>query len=152
MSKKITPKRQAWLDAYFGAAMFDATQAARIAGFSNPMVEGWRLKKRLADEIELREAELAAVSQMSPKEVMERLTTVAREIKHKDHVKALELIAKIHGQLSEKIVVNTDKKSLMSELDKTLAALKTHQGPVPDISVEKVETSRREVKKEDLPN
>lgn len=40
---KLPTKRRLFLDAYLGKARFNATEAARIAGYAHPNVEGTRL-------------------------------------------------------------------------------------------------------------
>lgn len=49
-----TEKQRAWLNFYFGDAHFNATQAARLAGFAWPNKAGPRLKQELAGVIEER--------------------------------------------------------------------------------------------------
>jgi len=62
---------------------------------------------------------------MQPREVDERLAAVARDPKHKDHVKALELLARMHGKLDTKLLVGgIDRSALNKELDAMLEMLK----------------------------
>jgi phage terminase small subunit len=42
---KLKDKRQAFVDAYLGEARFNASEAARLAGYSKPGAEGHRLLK-----------------------------------------------------------------------------------------------------------
>jgi len=42
---KLKGKRALFVDAYLGSAQFNASEAARIAGYANPANEGWRLRR-----------------------------------------------------------------------------------------------------------
>lgn len=54
----LSPKRQAFLCAYLGDAQFNATEAARRAGYKHPEQQGHRLKKvqEIAEAIERAQA------------------------------------------------------------------------------------------------
>lgn len=73
---KITDKQQAWLDAYLGVDLFNATAAARRAGYSKPKASGADnlAKPYLRLKIEERLDELA----MSSAEVLARLAEHGR--------------------------------------------------------------------------
>jgi hypothetical protein len=61
---------------------------------------------------------------MSSREVDERLAAVARDPTHKDHVKALELLARMHGKLETKLLVGSiDRPTLNKQLDTMLESL-----------------------------
>jgi hypothetical protein len=109
--------RAAWLDAYMGGAQRDAVEAAKAAGYKRPGSDGPAVERRLQALIELRDAELRATAEVQPREVVVRLSVVARDAEHKDHVRALELLARIHGMVSEKFNVKVDKATLLRELD-----------------------------------
>lgn len=80
MSADLTGKQQAFINAYLGEARFNATEAARIAGYEGNDVtlaavgyENLR-KPQVASEISLRMNEAA----MSANEVLDRLSQIAR--------------------------------------------------------------------------
>lgn len=70
----LTAKRQAFVDSYLGT--WNASEAARVAGYAAPGQEGHRLLKiaEIADEIQRRVSERA----MSADEVLVRLAEIAR--------------------------------------------------------------------------
>lgn len=124
--RKLTPKRQRFVELYIGECGYNATRAAEMAGFGSPRAAGSRLCKELAYLIDEHKLRQASYSQMAAKEVIEKLTDVARDSEHKDHVRALELLAKIHGLMSEKIDLKVDRKALLNELDSSLHTLVAH--------------------------
>lgn len=79
-SNEFTGKQRKFIEAYLGPAFFNATESARIAGYSgndNVLgVSGYRLLRdaKIADEISTRLNEAA----MSPNEVLFRLSAIAR--------------------------------------------------------------------------
>ena len=115
-----TPKRKAWWEAYWGQAQRDGVAAAVLAGLSEPHKVGRKLERNLSVAIELRDAELRAAAEVQPSEVIAKLSIVARNIEHKDHVRALELLARIHGMISDKLNVKVDKQQLLKELDEEI--------------------------------
>ena len=115
-----TPKRKAWWEAYWGQAARDGVAAAVLAGLSEPHKVGRKLERNLSVAIELRDAELRAAAEVQPSEVIAKLSIVARNIEHKDHVRALELLARIHGMISDKLNVKVDKQQLLKELDEEI--------------------------------
>jgi len=66
MVRELTPKQQRWLAAYLGAARFNATEAAHMAGYAGDRrtlaVSGYRAahNPRLAAAIKAEEARLHA--------------------------------------------------------------------------------------------
>ncbi len=81
------------------------------------------MAKEMADLIEAKRVEVASGNQVSAKETLELLASVARNPSHKDHLRALEIMLKVHGLLSDKLQVTVDRKQLLSELDSQLARL-----------------------------
>lgn len=122
-SVRLTNRRRAFLSAYFGEAKRNVVEAARMAGFSFPEISAYRLKRELRQVIEQQEVELSEKAQMPPREVVERLSTIARETSHKDHVRALELLAKIHGLLTDKIDVKVERKVLLAEIEQAMGQI-----------------------------
>ena len=77
----------------------------------------------MADLIEEKRQALSESSQVSAKETLELIAAVARTATHKDHLRALELMLKVHGLLSDKLQVTVDRKQLIGELDSQLQRL-----------------------------
>jgi len=69
-------KRQKFIDAYLSEANGNATEAARIAGYADPMREGYRIKN--APEVKAEIARLLAENTLAAAEVLSRLSDQAR--------------------------------------------------------------------------
>ena len=119
---KLTTKQRRFVEAYCGEARFNASEAARIAGYSDAGQSGWELKKKpeVLAHIEARLNSYAA----SSAEALTELADVAMS-EWRDHVtvrknpktgetievrmdlsakvKALELILKAHGAFAENV-------------------------------------------------
>lgn len=124
--KKLTrPKRQAFVEAYVGPALGNATEAARRAGYAKPKQEGHRLLT-FADVAEAVDERLgAALDCMGADEVLREITGVARadwrdflSVRHdktgevidarfqlKDKLKALELLGRHHKLFTDNLVI-----------------------------------------------
>lgn len=118
---QLTFKQEQFVAAYLGVADGNATEAARMAGYKQPKQQGSRLltnvdiAARVSDRVEKVAAsaddvlrELADVALADWREFIEVLgrdregkpTKVRMDLSNK--VKALELLAKYHGLLTEK--------------------------------------------------
>ncbi|MFR0495122.1 terminase small subunit [Limosilactobacillus reuteri subsp. suis] len=126
ITKKLTNKQQAFIDAYCGASKFNATDAARRAGYKHPEVQGSQNLEKLSVEISQRMQHLkekSGSSIMSQQEVAERLSKFAdgsikvqqlanngklvdAPISPKDQLKALELLGKSYGMFVDKKEIN----------------------------------------------
>lgn len=126
ITKKLTNKQQAFIDAYCGASKFNATDAARRAGYKHPEVQGSQNLEKLSVEISQRMQRLkekSGSSIMSQQEVAERLSKFAdgsikvqqlanngklvdAPISPKDQLKALELLGKSYGMFVDKKEIN----------------------------------------------
>jgi hypothetical protein len=123
--QRLTAKVKSFLAAYEGPCALDGTKAARQAGYRWPDKAASRLKAKWPELIAKAEDAFRAKMVMSAREVDERLAAVARDPKHKDHVKALELLARMHGKLETKLLVGgIDRNALNKELDAMLDMLK----------------------------
>lgn len=120
---RLTPKKRAWLSYYLGQAAFNATEAARLAGYPSARVEGSRLAKEFKQEIEAHLLKLEEAQIAGPREVLQILTGIARDREHKDCKAAADTLAKIHGLMQDKVSVSLDRKALMRDLEAVLAAL-----------------------------
>ena len=103
--RKLTPKRQQFVDAYTGEAMGNATEAARIAGYAHPGEEGYRLLKNahvLAEVQRLSQpAKQAAIA--TREERLAFYTQMMRgDAQDKDRLKAAELLGKVQGDFIER--------------------------------------------------
>lgn len=116
---RMTPKKRAFLEAYCGEgeAKGNATEAARLAGFTSPSKQGRKIKKQLFAEILNRQQELKAANKLSPDELMEILAVIARDPTDRNRIKALELIAKIEGMLDGKLLITIDRRDIAAKLD-----------------------------------
>src|SRR5687768_365760 len=72
---KLSPKQETFVQAYVGAARFNASEAARIAGYKDPGQAGYILKKN--EEIRARIDDVLAAHSLSSAEVLRELTDVA---------------------------------------------------------------------------
>lgn len=99
----ISPRQEAFVAAYLGPALGNATEAARIAGYKQPQVQGPRLLHKVAIAARVG-AKVAAIA-MSPDEILRELRSIAtlqweRSIDPKaamqGKVRALELLGKHH--------------------------------------------------------
>lgn len=109
---------------YRGEANRNATQAARLAGYGSARVVGPKLIKKYRHVIERLDAEEADRKNMGPSQVMQKLAVIADDPTHKDHIRALELLSRIHGLLSDKAVA--DKRTMNEQLEQILKPAKAN--------------------------
>lgn len=122
-AKRIGKKRERFLDLYLGECLYNASEAAEKAGYKSPRQMGSWLTKVLAKQIEEREVVIREKLEVSAAEVRQILTTVARDGQHKDQVRALDILAKIQGQYSDKVAVAVERKTLERDVAKALDEL-----------------------------
>jgi hypothetical protein len=120
---RITKKLALMLEAYKGEAKLNVTEAARLAGYGCPKAVGARIRRQHRELFDRAEVEMKEALVMGGRELDERITNLARNEDHKDHYKALELLAKIHGKLSEKVDITIKKGSLDTSLDSLLLVM-----------------------------
>lgn len=113
-------KLLAMLAAYKGEARLNATEAARLAGYSFPEVVGSRVRRRYKELFDEAEAEIRDNLIMKGEELDQRITSLARNTAHRDHYKALELLARMHGKLSDKVNVTIERPALNAQLDELI--------------------------------
>ena len=96
----------------------NASESARLAGYKQPHVVGSKLKRKLKAHIESAEVKKELEKVMPPHEALEILGKIARgeEPKHREQLKAIELVLRSHGVLSDKIQVTLDRKALMAQV------------------------------------
>lgn len=117
---RLSDKQRLFLDFYLGEARFNATKAARLAGYSDPEVSGYDNKQNPV--IRARIEERLKARALSADEVLAELTDVAasdwgdfldvkmdlgRKVVAKmdlsSKVKALELLGKAHALFTDKV-------------------------------------------------
>lgn len=131
MAEGLSKRHQAFVDAYVGRVegvpRFNGTAAARHAGYKDAHNEAWRLRNNA--EVSARIAEYLSANLLSPEETLVELRDVATadwrdfltirtdprtgetvDVKMDlgSKVKALELVAKAHGLLTDKIDLNAN--------------------------------------------
>lgn len=74
--EKLTDKQRLWVEYYLGRAHWNASEAARLAGYADPGQAGWENKKK--QEIQAAISERVALIAMSADEVLIRLAEHAR--------------------------------------------------------------------------
>ena len=130
----MTTKKQLFLDHYFGKAERNATHAARLAKYADPVKAGPRLKHQLRDLIATKELELADKAIALGRETHELITQIARssDVNVSARLKALELLAKVNGLTSDKVSLSVDRAGLEAELS---TALRQLANDVPNVSL-----------------
>ena len=126
MANGLTQKQELFVRAYIGLVegvpKFNATAAAALVGYKDAHNEGWRLRKNA--EVSARISEMLSSYSLSPEEVLYELTDVASaewrdfvtvrtdpktgetlDVKMDlgSKVKSLEILAKAHGMLTDKL-------------------------------------------------
>jgi phage terminase small subunit len=74
MEQPSSAKEKAWFESYFGKARFNATEAARLAGYKWPGKIGWRKKEKFKEAIAERMKEMT----MTADEALALLSKMAR--------------------------------------------------------------------------
>lgn len=117
--KKLTNKQITFIDAYLGEAKMNSVQAARIAGYKNPKVQGAECLRKLRPYIDKAMNERHTKAIATQKEVQEFFTSVLRgEVKEevvsnngkvlevpastKDRLKAAECMGRAYGMFTER--------------------------------------------------
>lgn len=125
MAKILNSKQQAFLEHYFASAERNATHAARLAGYKDPVKMAPKLKKYFSQDIASKELELAEASVALGNETHKLITSIARdlEVPVTARLKALELLAKVNGLMSDKVSLSVDRAGLEAELTNALKQL-----------------------------
>lgn len=130
MARKLTDKQKAFIDAYCSVSKFNATDAARRAGYKQPNKQGPETLVKLGDAISQRMQELkekSGASIMSQQELAEFFSRVTKgqetekvvantgkvvevPVSMKDRIKTAELLGKSYGMF-------VDKKEVSGNLD-----------------------------------
>lgn len=113
---KISDRVRRFVDAYVGPAKWNATEAAKMVGYSHPSTQGPATARKYRELIDWWVLEHKGLLVVGPVECMEILASIARNPKHKDQLRAVELAMKAHGLLSEKLLISTDRRVLESQV------------------------------------
>lgn len=128
MARKLTDKQKAFIDAYCSVSKFNATDAARRAGYKHPHQQGSETLAKLGDAISQRMQELkekSGASIMSQQELAEFFSRVTKgretekvvantgkvvevPVSMKDRIKTAELLGKSYGMFVDKKEVSGD--------------------------------------------
>lgn len=117
--KKLTAKQSAFIDAYLGEAKMNATQAARIAGYKHPEVQGAENLRKLRPYISKTMNKRHTDAIATQEEIQQFFTAVVRgEVKEevvsnngkilevpastKDRLKAAECMGRAYGMFTER--------------------------------------------------
>lgn len=123
----LPPDQAAWVKAFTGIAFGDAVKAATIAGFADPQRDGPRLQKRLTPL-------LGDWRTCGPRESIHRISGIAREPRNPNQLKALELLLKVHGLLSDKLDVNVSRADLLKQVSTELHKIRESRAQLVDLS------------------
>jgi hypothetical protein len=130
MPKGGTARFKAFLAAYGGEAALNGTKACRMAGYSEPERAFQRLKRTQGKAIEEVEVKFREDLKVGWEEAQELLAAVARNPRHKDQLKAIELVAKLHGKLDPKLDVRVTRSDVEQRLAELLSQMALNQGQV----------------------
>jgi hypothetical protein len=135
-SKPLTHKQRLFVETYLGLAAGNGTEAARLAGYRGSeatlaQVAHENLRKpEIAAELQRRVEKTA----MPADEVLAELSRVARMDARipgaaAPKVRALEILAKIHGLTSERLQISMDRGQLERSLDELIEQLMRQRLP-----------------------
>jgi len=141
MAEEKISRRQlerAWIEHYLTDADGDPVMAAKLTGYSAPHRTGPSLLRKYQGQMSELQAKLSERLKMGPGEVLEQMTKIARDDEHKDQMKALESLGKVHGIFQADVRLNVDRASMVAEIHaliKTLAELGGTQALPPIVQV-----------------
>ncbi len=127
MARILTPLERQWLRHFRGVADGDPVRAAELAGAENPEVDGPLLRESLQDVLGGTGDEWRTAN---PIETLERLTLIVRDGRHPQQLKAIELMLKVHGMLSDKLDVTVQRADLLKQVEAEIVRLKGEGVPL----------------------
>lgn len=139
--RRRTAKFRRLLEAYKGEAKLNASEAARIAGYGDPRRAASEMKRRYPEDFAKAEEELRESMTVSAQELDGAITNLVRTPKHKDHFRAVELLCRIHGRLTDKVNVTLDKGVLNSQLDELIKLMLEARARARSIPVQAIEVA-----------
>jgi hypothetical protein len=102
--------------AYIGAARGNLTAAARMVGYRNPEMSSSAYRRRNRELFDALDEAVKNQRVMGVEEWDKRVTWLARNPRHRDHYKGLELWGKVLGRVSDKLNVTIDRPALNNQL------------------------------------
>ena len=126
-ARKLTPRVKRFLLLLEGEALLDPVSAARLAGYSRPVQSGHHLAKVWADRIAEIEVRVKSKVVLKGEQILQRLSTIANDTAHPQQVKALELLARIQGMLSEKFDIRVSRTDMLETLSISVDRLRRSQ-------------------------
>lgn len=122
---RLNPKRRRFLSLYFGDARQNPTKAAELMGMSRPDVSGVHYRKVLAKVIAELEVKALEAGILGAQETLREISYLALHASTEtNRLRALELMAKIHGLLSEKVTLTLDRKQLERDIAASMGNLR----------------------------
>ncbi|MCQ2076395.1 MAG: terminase small subunit [Bacteroidaceae bacterium] len=130
---KLTDKQKRFIEAYIGEAKMNATQAAKIAGYKQPHVQGAQNLSKLSVYIQKATEERSSKAIMKQDEILAFFSSVARgeekekvmasngkveelPVSVKDRLKAAELMGKAYAMFTEKRDVKVELPTLIDDI------------------------------------
>lgn len=130
---KLTDKQKRFIEAYIGEAKMNATQAAKIAGYKKPHVQGAQNLSKLSVYIQKATEERSSKAIMKQDEILAFFSSVARgeekekvmasngkveelPVSVKDRLKAAELMGKAYAMFTEKRDVKVELPTLIDDI------------------------------------
>ena len=130
-ARKLTSRVKRFLTFFETTAQLDAVEAARMTGYTAPHQAASKLERIWFDKLEDARVRVRGKLVMDATETQQRIAAVARDITHKDHVRALELVARIHGLLSDKLDIKVSRGDVASHLGRALERIERAEIPAP---------------------
>ncbi|MCP4900150.1 MAG: hypothetical protein GY906_24530 [bacterium] len=122
--KKTPPgKVRGFFEKFATETALDATKAAKLVGYAHPNTQGPKLTKKFPDVAEACGVLWREMCGVKPDELVMHLAEIVRDKDHKDRMKAIITNAQIHGMLSDKLIVDFDRNSLLKQIDARIAQL-----------------------------
>jgi len=126
---RLTPKRRQFLTLYFGEARQNPTEACKLMGIPRADVAGSHYKVALAKVIEELQLKSLEVGLLSAQEAMRQISWLALHASSESNqLRALELVIKVHGLLTDKVSLTLDRKQLEQDMANVMANLKQDVG------------------------
>lgn len=104
VEKRLPEKRRRFVEAYLGEAKGNSTEAARIAGYKHPNVEGSRLLAQASVRAAVDERMAADPMVKTREQILRWWSDMMNSGEEaRDRIKASELLAKAHGMFVQKV-------------------------------------------------
>jgi hypothetical protein len=131
MQRKLNPRVKRFLAYLEGEALLDPVRAAELAGYARPPETSRKLMKTWADKVAEVESRLRSRVTLSSEQVLQRLSVVGQDVEHKDHVRALEILARIYGMMSDKLDIRVSRHDVSAHLSRALERIERAELPAP---------------------